>query len=100
MADMLQLVTSAWKVYRLIRVAAVHSSMRLQNRLQIEGGGLDPAELCVCEGCNEIHIFCDVFYVPWRSGVKVQSFSRNPRRSLELWCQALTLGYRFKLRAR
>lgn len=30
-----------------------------------------------------------MFYVPWRSGVKVQFFSRNPRCSLELSCQAL-----------
>lgn len=28
-----------------------------QNKLQIEGGGLNLAELCICEGFNKIHIF-------------------------------------------
>lgn len=56
--------------------------LRPRNRLQIAGGGQNLAELCVCEGCNEIHIFCDVFYVPWRSSVKVQFFSRNPEAAV------------------
>lgn len=73
------------KMYRLICVA-VHSSFAPSFTLQIEGQGQNLAEWCVCEGCNEIDIFCNVFYVPWLSSVKVQFFSRNPSCSLELLC--------------
>lgn len=59
MADMLQLVAPALESVQTHRCCCCCRSFlpAPQNGLQIEGGGLSGAELCVCEGCSEIHIF-------------------------------------------